>query len=98
MIEFLLRPVMNTNSCAPALIASCTAYWISGLSTTGSISLGMALVAGRNRVPSPPTGKMALRTRALTRLSAINYLDFLDFGDGAMCHSRGGRRKAAWAG
>ena len=25
----------------------------------GSISLGMALVAGKNRVPSPPTGKIA---------------------------------------
>ena len=39
--------------------ASSTAYWISGLSTTGSISFGIALVAGRKRVPSPPTGKMA---------------------------------------
>ena len=33
------------------------AYWIRGLSTTGSISLGIALVAGRKRVPRPPTGK-----------------------------------------
>jgi hypothetical protein len=31
------------------------------LSTTGSISFGIALVAGRNRVPKPPTGKIALR-------------------------------------
>ena len=37
-------------------------YWISGLSTSGSISFGMALVAGRNRVPSPAAGKTALRT------------------------------------
>src|SRR5579864_1231678 len=34
---------------------------MTGLSTTVSISLGMALVAGRNRVPSPATGKIALR-------------------------------------
>ena len=40
-------------------VASSTAYWISGLSTTGSISFGIAFVAGRKRVPSPPTGKMA---------------------------------------
>ena len=28
-----------------------------GLSTTGSISFGIALVAGRKRVPMPATGK-----------------------------------------
>src|SRR5215469_2314201 len=33
-----------------------------GLSTIGSISLGCALVAGRNRVPKPAAGKTALRT------------------------------------
>src|ERR1051326_8626251 len=32
-----------------------------GRSTTVSISLGMALVAGRNRVPRPATGNTALR-------------------------------------
>src|SRR3569832_2842865 len=32
-----------------------------GLSTTGSISLGLALVAGRNRVPRPATGNTAVR-------------------------------------
>src|SRR5690606_20285035 len=41
--------------------ASSTAYWLSGLSTMGSSSLGMALVAGRKRVPRPATGKTALR-------------------------------------
>src|SRR6266446_7638694 len=46
----------------PAALASSIAYWISGLSTTGSISFGIALVAGRNRVPSPATGNTALRT------------------------------------
>src|ERR1700681_4701625 len=50
------------NCSMPAARASSTAYWISGLSTTGSISFGIALVAGRKRVPRPPTGKTALRT------------------------------------
>src|SRR6185312_11682554 len=38
-------------------------------STTGSISFGTALVAGRNRVPRPATGKTALRTGLLITLS-----------------------------
>src|SRR5436309_1661983 len=46
----------------PAALASSSAYWISGLSTTGSISFGSALVAGNVRVPRPATGKTALRT------------------------------------
>ena len=29
---------------------------------TGNISFGIALVAGRNRVPRPPIGNIALRT------------------------------------
>jgi hypothetical protein len=33
-----------------------------GLSTKGNISLGCALVAGRNLVPRPAAGKTALRT------------------------------------
>ena len=37
--------------------------WMLGTSTSGSISLGTALVAGKNRVPSPATGSTALRTR-----------------------------------
>ena len=45
----------------PAATASSTPYWISGLSTSGSISLGVALVAGRKRVPMPAAGKTALR-------------------------------------
>jgi hypothetical protein len=32
---------------------------MSGRSTTVSISFGIALVAGRKRVPRPATGKMA---------------------------------------
>src|SRR5438132_10941742 len=45
----------------PEATASSTTYWIIGLSTRGSISLGCALVTGRNRVPSPAAGKTALR-------------------------------------
>src|SRR5665811_1106711 len=43
-------------------MASWTPYWRMGLSTMGSICFGCALVAGRNRVPSPAAGKTALRT------------------------------------
>ncbi|WP_321791756.1 hypothetical protein [Burkholderia pyrrocinia] len=35
---------------------------MSGLSTTGSISFGLALVAGKNRVPRPATGNTAFVT------------------------------------
>ena len=45
------RPVTMPISDSPASSASSTPYWISGLLTIGSISLGMALVAGRKRVP-----------------------------------------------
>src|SRR5471032_3051760 len=55
----LLRPVMKIISVMPAATASSTAYWISGLSTMGSISFGCALVAGRKRLPRPATGKTA---------------------------------------
>ena len=53
------RPVTSTTSSMPDATASSTTYWMSGLSTSGSISLGDALVAGRNRVPSPAAGKTA---------------------------------------
>src|SRR5689334_17459864 len=55
----LLRPVTNTISVIPAAAASSTAYWISGLSTIGSISFGLALVTGRKRLPKPATGNTA---------------------------------------
>src|SRR5713226_4633281 len=51
----------------PEATASSTTYWIIGLSTSGSISLGCALVAGRNRVPRPAAGKTALRITEVTR-------------------------------
>src|SRR5271170_2305093 len=53
--------------CTPEWIASSTPYWINGLSTSGSISLGWALVAGRNRVPKPAAGNTALRTFGIIR-------------------------------
>src|SRR5688572_30843448 len=49
--------------------ASSTTYWMVGLSTSGSISFGWALVAGRNRVPSPAAGKTPLRTFIEARLA-----------------------------
>src|SRR5215470_13091618 len=67
-IAVLPRPVTKMNCSMPAACASSTAYWISGLSTTGSISFGIALVAGRKRVPRPATGNTALRTGVLTRV------------------------------
>src|SRR5438477_164316 len=48
----------------PAAVASSNAYWISGSSTTGSISLVMALVTCRKRVPSPATGRRRAGSRA----------------------------------
>ena len=61
-METLLRPVIISTSSSPAATASSTTYWMAGLSTTGSISLGVALVAGRNLVPRPAAGITALVT------------------------------------
>src|SRR6266496_4648218 len=46
----------------PAPTACSITYWRAGLSTTGSISLGCDLVAGRNRVPRPAAGMTAFFT------------------------------------
>ncbi len=54
----------------PAATASSTAYWMIGLSTSGSISFGCAFVAGRKRVPQPAAGKTAFRTRIEPRALA----------------------------
>jgi hypothetical protein len=62
--DALLRPVTKMKCSMPAARASSTTYWISGRSTTVSISFGIALVAGRKRVPRPATGKTALRIGA----------------------------------
>src|SRR3954453_16430353 len=59
-MTLLLRPVTKMKCSMPAWRASSTTCWMTGLSTTGSISLGIALVAGRNRVPRPATGMTAL--------------------------------------
>src|SRR6266511_4326913 len=61
-MERLPRPEMIRMSLMPARTASSTTYWMAGLSTTGSISLGCAFVAGRNRVPSPAAGMTAFLT------------------------------------
>ena len=58
-----LPPPVTMITCSiPLAIASSTPYWIVGLSTSGSISFGCALVTGRKRVPRPAAGKIALRT------------------------------------
>src|SRR5258706_6076934 len=54
---------------SPEATASSTTYWMVGLSTSGSISLGWALVAGRKRVPRPAAGNTALRTFIVSLLS-----------------------------
>src|SRR5215469_1276347 len=51
---------------------------MSGLSTNGSISLGCALVAGRNRVPSPAAGKTALRTFGIIRTIVSGGLELAE--------------------
>ena len=70
-IARLLRPVMMRMSSSPAFTASSTTYWIAGLSTTGSISLGELFVAGRKRVPRPAAGITALRTRVIRPPQAV---------------------------
>src|SRR5947209_12088125 len=56
-------------SMIPARTASSTTYWIAGLSTIGSISLGVAFVAGKNRVPSPAAGTTAFVTGAKSAMN-----------------------------
>lgn len=59
------------NSLIPAARASSMAYWIKGRSTNVMISFGTDFVAGKNRVPSPATGKIAFVT--LRFIFAPNY-------------------------
>src|SRR5690242_18672591 len=59
-IDGLPRRVTISTSVRPASDASCTIISITGVSMTGSISLGVALLNGRNRVPSPAAGITAL--------------------------------------
>ena len=50
---------MTTPSTPSGSRASSTTYWMTGLSMTGSSSLGVHLVAGRKRVPRPAAGMIA---------------------------------------
>src|SRR5689334_19446572 len=77
---------MRTIFSIPAPSASSTTSWIVGTSTIGSISFGIALVAGRNRVPRPAAGMTAALTRfAMRRTVSLRGCadggDFGDFGD-----------------
>src|SRR5262245_63097147 len=66
----------------PAAAASSTAYWMSGLSTIGSISLGLALVTGRNRLPRPATGNTAFLSLAGMGSEILQHFDeFFFFQD-----------------
>src|SRR6266581_425527 len=59
----LLRLVTKIISSTPAATASSTMYCNVGLSMSGSISLGITLLAGNTRVPRPATGNTAFRIR-----------------------------------
>src|SRR5579885_2844776 len=80
-------------SVMPAATASSTTYWIAGLSTRVSISFGVALVAGRNRVPRPAAGMTALRTgmqRVLPPVGTARGAVLLALVE-RECQRRGGR-------
>src|SRR5690606_30291665 len=89
----LLRLVTKTTCSMPASRASSRAYCTTGRSTMVSISLGMALVAGRKRVPLPATGMTALRT-VLVRTMELSFVLERLAGCGRRVGSRG-RRQAA---
>src|SRR6185312_12960410 len=84
-IEFLPRPVTMMMLSMPESSASSTPYWIMGLSTSGSISLGCALVAGRKRVPSPAAGNTALRTLRMMAGGIVDDRSDSNKGDGRDC-------------
>src|SRR6266404_4831768 len=77
-IARLLRPVTKIMSVIPAAAASSTAYWMSGLSTTGIISFGLALVTGRNRLPKPATGNTAFLSFGIAAPQDLAQLRFID--------------------
>src|ERR1035441_1983854 len=60
-INSLPLAMTSTISDAPAAMASSIAHSMTGRSTTGSISLGRTLVAGRKRVPNPAAGTTQCR-------------------------------------
>ena len=61
-------------SVIPDFTASSTIYWIAGLSTIGSISFGIALVAGKTLVPSPAAGITAFLIFIINLLFHIYFL------------------------
>src|SRR5437868_13362290 len=77
---------MKIMSVIPAAAASSTAYWISGLSTIGSISLGLALVTGRKRLPRPATGNTALVTLAKAIVASPFFGPRVSLSDAAPGH------------
>ena len=78
----LPRPVMMRISSMPAATASSTMYWMAGLSTMGSISLGMAFVAGSTRVPRPAAGTTALRIFCMGNILLWYFLFYSPTGRG----------------
>src|SRR5699024_4774460 len=62
-------------SSIPDFTASSTRYSIVGLSTIGSISFGMAFVAGKNLVPMPAAGIIAFLIGFMS-FSSRTYLCF----------------------
>src|SRR5437764_1772741 len=74
----LWRPVTKIMSVMPAAAASSRAYWMRGLSTTGIISFGLALVTGRKRLPKPATGNTAFLSLAITAPQDLLQLLFID--------------------
>src|SRR5689334_20857167 len=71
----------------PDATASSTPYWMIGLSTSGSISFGCALVAGRKRVPRPAAGKTAFRTLIIAGIVA-ELIPALLYNRGTRFHAR----------
>src|SRR3954463_9550086 len=65
-------------SVMPAAAASSTAYWMSGLSTTGIISFGLALVTGREGVATPATRETAFLSLAISTPQDFAQLCLVD--------------------
>src|SRR6266702_2151001 len=81
----------------PEATASSTTYCTSGLSISGSISLGDDFVAGRKRVPRPATGKIAFLTmeNSFMDLTLQSYR-ILFSGTGATAATGRFRRFGLW--
>src|SRR4051812_34652635 len=88
-IASLPRPVTRITCSTPDAMASSTTYWMVGMSTIGSISFGIAFVAGRNRVPSPAAGMTALRMLTPARSVDAAELPLLGFLQGLAVDAEG---------